>query len=263
MNDLDRPRLFLWEIDSYADELKLGYVDDKPFEPGIFRQGEPQSKWMQWTQYDRLGAMPEGVAPERFYLWSPLRSRNAVGDFSGASDRVVKIATKRFVDAIMSMGQSGVRVFPLTFWRRSESGTAPAPDPEESLRAVYCWAKVDVFDMEKSNVPRLDPWRLTKFTSNPYDDGNPEPPIYSRTFMRLTLREGINPGRIELPPLFGIRGLEKRLFVSPDLAQLLREKKFRVNLIERMIDYEREAQIGDAVRAGRLSDWPQRRPLGA
>jgi hypothetical protein len=261
MSIFDRPRLFLWEIGSYADELKLGYVDDKPFEPGIWKQGEPESKWMSWTAFDRLGAMPEEVAPERFYLWSPLRSRNGVGDFSGTSERVVKIASKRFVDALTDMGQEHLRVFPLTFWRRSEGGVAPAPEPDEPLRAIHCWAKVDIFDLGRSVVNRLNPWHYTRLTGNQYDDGNPEPLIFI-SWTKLVLRDGLSASTITFPPLFGIKGLQKRLFVSPQLAEFIQRKKFKVKLIEREIDLEHGRALGEAHRSGRLNAWPERTPLG-
>lgn len=250
MDAPERTHYFLWELGSYANELKLGYVDEDPFEPGFNKVGQPARNWQLWTQYDRLGPMPDDIAPERFYLWSALRSRGSVGDFSGTSESAVKVATKRIIDSMLALGQQDVRIFPLTFWRRSEGSNAPPPDADEPLCAIHCWAKIDIFDLDRSEVSRVNPWYYTRLTSNPYDDGNPEPPILS-SWTNLVLRQGVAAENVTLPPLFGIPGLHHRLFVSPQFVDLLHRRRFRVNLIERPLDLPAGWAVAHALQEGR------------
>ena len=232
------PKFYFQELVSYADQLELGRLDDIPqwsAQPEV-RKSDPE--WRYWTQYDRLGPLPSAVAPDRLYLNSQLQTPSAVGDFSGHDEDAIKIASRRFVTTLVERGQPNLQVFPLTFRMDGPSAATPPEIDDQSLVAIYCDEKMDIVDWEASDISRLNPWCYTRLTSNPYDDGNPDPEIYCGTWLRLPLRNSIDPRRVTLPPVFGLKGLRRRLFVSPSFACFLTASDWQVSIVKRPLDFE-------------------------
>lgn len=260
--DTETPLYFLWEIVPFDDELRLGYIDDTPEGTGGYIRGVPMSLWKRWTELDYRGAMPRNVAPERFYLWSPLRSRGAVGDYSGVRDRIVKVVSNRFLDALRKVGAENYQVFPLTFWRRSEPLLpAPSPDPTETLSAFYSWEEVDIIDYERSAVEKMDLLHRERYlTRHPHhlEWGGPYPVLYYRA-TRLELRD---PLPKVLPPLYRIRGIPDRRYVSPQFADLLRASNLKVRLVQRYLNLERLSLIREGILAQRTFARPPEVALG-
>lgn len=260
IGELEQPRLFLWQLASYADDLQLGSIDSYEHEPGVWQEGREQARWHAWMRYDRRGALPAEFTPERFYLATGLRSLSKIGDYSGSYDLPVKVVSQRFLTTLQEAGQPDMQIMPLTVWRRAQGDHAPQADAVAEFFALYCWADPKVFDLELSSLDRID---LDKYGSALTDDGLDAPSVskvYTNTWQNMAL--SVPTGEVDLPPLFRISGAGGGRYVSPQFAATIERRKLKVNLVKRSIDPDRESAIGEAVRQGMLTAWPPEHPLG-
>jgi hypothetical protein len=261
--DLRQPRLFLWEIASFADDTKLGAIDTYRCEPGVWQPGREESLWKAWTQYDFRGAFPAQILPDRFYLATSLRSLVKIGDFSGNYDLMVKVASREFVSALEDAGQTEIQVIPLTVWRRAESDCAPTPEINSNFVALYCWRDPSIFDIDQSSLQEIELGKYGGSSTNDMFDpiGSRSQKVYGGTWQHLALKECAN--KTILPPLYRISRVGGRRYISPQFVKILEQRKMNVSLVKRYIDMDREWAIGAAFQQGLLDSWPPEEPLGA
>jgi hypothetical protein len=245
---------------SFAPSDYLGGIDSYDHEPGGWQEGRPDGRWLAWTRYDRRGALPAEVLPERFYLATDLRKISQIGDYSSRNERNVGVASNRFAAALHDAGQTDTQIMPLTVWRRADGNRAPPPIENPDFVALYCWCDPHVFDLERSSLIEVN---FNKYSSALTDDGFEPvstPKAYAGTWQHLAL--AVDPSDVILPPMFRISGVGGRRYVSPPFAETIVQQGLKVNLVKLPVDFDREAMIGEAVRRGMLDDFPPEHALG-